>query len=116
MFPVCADIKFFEIRKPENVKITTIMNPPFGVRVENQNADRAFLKKAFSFSDVIYSIHMAGEKVRAFISNYSKRFNWKIDNIIPYNMSLEKSFQFHERKTKKIDVDVYRLKKNKNKK
>ena len=116
VFPICATIKFFEIHKPENVKITTIMNPPFGARIENKKADRIFLEKAFSFSDVIYSIHMAGDKVRNFMSDYSKRFNWKIDNIIPYNMSLEKSFEFHERKVKKINVDVYRFKKIKNKK
>ena len=113
IFPICSDIKYFEISKknlPKNIKITTIMNPPFGVKT--RSADRAFLDKAFSFSDVVYSIHLAGEKIQHFIINYVTRFKWKIDNILPYNMILEKSFPFHTKKTKKIDVNVYRFIKN----
>ena len=110
IFPINADIESIEISTrniPENVKITTIMNPPFGV--QTKTADRPFLAKAFSFSDVVYSIHLAGEKIRNFITNYIKKFNWKIDNILPFTLLLEKSFQFHTQKIKKIDVSVYRF-------
>ncbi|TFG01631.1 MAG: DNA methylase [Promethearchaeota archaeon] len=110
IFPICAEVKYLEISKlfmPKNLKITTIMNPPFGV--QNKTADRIFLEKAFSFSDVIYSIHLASEKVHKFILNYIKKFNWKVDNVIPFNMILEKSFKFHTQKIKKIDVNLYRF-------
>ncbi|MFX1575182.1 MAG: METTL5 family protein [Promethearchaeota archaeon] len=113
IFPICSDIQYFEISKrnlPKNIKITTIMNPPFGVKTKF--ADRAFLKKAFTFSDVVYSIHLAGEKIHNFITNYINKLNWKIDNIFPYNMILEKSFPFHTKTKKKISVNVYRLIKN----
>ena len=83
------------------------MNPPFGV--QTKSADRIFLEKAFSFADVVYSIHLAGEKVQNFIKSFIKKLNWTIDNIIPYNLILEHSFPFHSRKTKKINVDVYRI-------
>jgi len=109
--PVCVDVIYFELKKSE--KITTIMNPPFGSRNENKYADRQFLETAFSFSDVIYSIHSASDKVRNFISKFAMKFNWKIDNVIPYKLRLEKSFQFHQQKVKFIDVEVYRFKKNK---
>ncbi len=108
--PVCADIRNFEISRhflPINVKITTVMNPPFGVKTKS--SDRPFLIKAFSFSDVIYSIHLSSKKTQDFISNFIERFNWKIDNIIPYNMILENSFPFHSQKSKNIEVDVYRF-------
>lgn len=110
IFPVCADIKNFEISNlllSSGVKITTIMNPPFGV--QKRGADKMFLEKAFSFSDVIYSIHTTGEKVKKFISNLAKKFNWKVDNVLPYNLTLDRTFPFHTQKTKIIDVNIYRL-------
>ena len=112
--PICTEIGHLEISKtylPDNTKITTIMNPPFGV--QTKSADRIFLKKAFSFSDVVYSIHVAGDKVQNFLKKFIRTFYWKIDNIIPYNLILEKSFPFHSQKTKKIEVDVYRFIKEK---
>lgn len=90
-----------------NLKITTIMNPPFGV--QTRKADRFFLEKSFSFSDVIYSIHLAGEKTERFIQRFVKQHNWTIDYILPLNMVLERSFNFHTQKMKKINVNVYRL-------
>jgi len=110
IFPICADIEYFEISKkhiPKKMKVTTIMNPPFGV--QTKFADRYFLIKAFSFSDIIYSIHLANEKVKKFISSYIKKFDWKIDNVLPFTMVLEKSFPFHTQKTKKVNVHVYRF-------
>jgi len=83
------------------------MNPPFGV--QHKTADRIFLKKAFSFSDVVYSIHLASTNVHRFIIDYVKKFNWKVDNVLPFNMILEKSFKFHTQKRKKINVNVYRF-------
>jgi putative methylase len=112
--PICSDIKFFNISKrllPPNIKATTIMNPPFGV--QTRSADRIFLERAFSFSDVVYSLHIAGEKVQRFISNYIQKFDWIIDNILPFHMVLDRAFPFHNQKRKRIDVNVYRfIKKN----
>ncbi|UCD00910.1 MAG: 50S ribosomal protein L11 methyltransferase [Promethearchaeota archaeon] len=110
IFPICADIEYFQISKRlihKNMKVTTIMNPPFGV--QTRFADRAFLKKAISFSDIIYSIHLANKKIYKFISNYVKKLKWKIDNVLPFTMILERAFPFHTQNTKKIDVHVYRF-------
>ncbi len=110
VLPICIEIAHLEISKfhlPKNLKITTIMNPPFGV--QTKSADRIFLEKAFNFSDVVYSIHLAGEKIQNFVNKFVKKFDWNIDNIIPYNLILERSFPFHSQKMKKIDVNVYRF-------
>jgi predicted RNA methylase len=58
------------------------MNPPFGI--QKSKADRKFLDQAFRISHVIYSIHR-------------------------FNMLLERSFFFHTKKEKEIDVTIYRF-------
>jgi len=110
IFPICTDVKNFEISKfllPKNSQITTIMNPPFGVK--KRTADRIFLERAFAFSNIVYSIHLANKGVHNFISNFIRKYNWKIDYVLPFNMILERSFQFHEQKKKKINVNLYRF-------
>ena len=110
IFPICSDIDKFEISNsilPRNLKITTIMNPPFGV--QKKAADRVFLEKAFNISDVVYSVHLANVNVSKFISNYIKNFNWKIDYVYPFNMILERTFPFHSKKRKNINVEIYRF-------
>ncbi|MBA7706913.1 hypothetical protein ES703_115772 [subsurface metagenome] len=83
------------------------MNPPFGVK--KRTADRIFLERAFAFSNIVYSIHLANKGVHNFISNFIRKYNWKIDYVLPFNMILERSFQFHEQKKKKINVNLYRF-------
>jgi len=110
IFPICTDVKYFEISKfllLKNSQITTIMNPPFGVK--KRTADRIFLERAFAFSNIVYSIHLANKGVHNFISNFIRKYNWKIDYVLPFNMILERSFQFHEQKKKKINVNLYRF-------
>lgn len=107
--PLISDMRTLEFSKEfiENHAITTLMNPPFGV--QTRKADRIFLQKAFSFSDVIYSIHMAGKKVHGFLDKFSREFGWIIDYTYPLLMTLEKSYKFHTQKTKKINTRVYRF-------
>lgn len=107
IFPICTDVKYFEISKFLLPQITTIMNPPFGVK--KRTADRIFLERAFAFSNIVYSIHLANKGVHNFISNFIRKYNWKIDYVLPFNMILERSFQFHEQKKKKINVNLYRF-------
>lgn len=108
--PICADIGCLEFSRnltDKDKKITTIMNPPFGVK--KRAADRIFLEKAFSFSNVVYSIHLAGEKVLHFIRKFCEKHDWYVDNFFPYKIILEKSFQFHTKKLHAIDVNVFRF-------
>ncbi len=110
IFPLCSNVANLEFNKTfllRNAPITTIMNPPFGV--QKKAADRVFLEKAFTISDVVYSIHLANVNVSKFISNYIKNFNWKIDYVYPFNMILERTFPFHSKKRKNINVEIYRF-------
>ena len=85
------------------------MNPPFGV--QKKKADRIFLEKAFTFSNIVYSIHLSNQRVQNFIRNYIKKYKWEIDYIFPYQLELEKTYAFHNYSSKKIDVDIYRFRK-----
>lgn len=109
--PLCCDVDKIpleiESQYTKDSQITTIMNPPFGV--QKKYADRKFLKAAMNLSDVIYSIHLASDKVHNFIKNYVKKFGWTIDYVLPYNMIIEGTFPFHKKDRKQIDVNVYRF-------
>jgi putative methylase len=111
IFPLCTEVNHFEIVKqllPKGIHITTIENPPFGV--QRKTADRFFLQKAFSFSDVVYSIHVANQKVHQFLKKFIKKFNWEIDYVFPFNLKLERTYEFHKQKTKSVNVNIYRFK------
>lgn len=107
---ICSDIQHLSInsKKFENLKITTIMNPPFGV--QRKSADRPFLEKALLFSDIVYSIHLANSDVTNFIEKFIDQYeNWVIDLILPFQMILDRSFSFHQKERKMIHVNVFRI-------
>ncbi|MFW9951264.1 MAG: METTL5 family protein [Candidatus Thorarchaeota archaeon] len=111
ILPICSDVNHFDIVRellPMDLHITTIENPPFGV--QKKTADRFFLQKAFSFSDVVYSIHLANQKVHQFLTSFIKKFNWKIDYVFPFQLKLDRTYEFHTLKTKSINVNIYRFK------
>ena len=111
ILPICSDVNHFNIvRKllPKNLNITTIENPPFGV--QRKTADRFFLQKAFSFSNVVYSIHLANQKVHHFLTTFIRKFDWKIDYVFPFQLKLDRTYEFHKQKTKSVDVNIYRFK------
>lgn len=109
--PLCCDVDKLPLELTTQFtdvsQITTIMNPPFGV--QKKYADRKFLKAAMKLSDVIYSIHLASERVHNFIKNYVRKNGWTIDYVLPYNMIIEGTFPFHKKDRKQIDVNLYRF-------
>ncbi|GAH46039.1 unnamed protein product, partial [marine sediment metagenome] len=107
ILPLCSDVNHVEFAKLVMLKelhITTIENPPFGV--QKKTADRFFLQKAFSFSDVVYSIHLANQKVHQFLTKFIKKFNWEIDYVFPFQLKLNRTYEFHKQKTKFVDVNI----------
>jgi putative methylase len=110
IYPICMDVSHFSFNKHfllDDVQITTIMNPPFGV--QRKRADRVFLMSAFTYSDVIYSIHLDHQDVFKFISKFVGKNGWAIDYSFPFQMRLERSFPFHSKKMKEINVRIYRF-------
>ena len=84
---------------------TVIMNPPYGSRTAH--ADIAFLEKAFKLAPVTYTIHKSS--TRNFLTAYVKRSERKIDQIRNMTMELPRLFTFHTRKSKDVEVDLYRI-------
>jgi len=101
---ICADIKYVQSKK----RVTTIMNPPFGI--QRRHADRPFLKKAFEISTVIYTIHSAGSS--GFIDRMAKNYGFKVTHLWKFLIPLKKTYSFHEKAFKYIPVEVFRIEKN----
>lgn len=81
----------------------TIMNPPFGTR--NKGIDILAVEKALELSNVVYTIHK--RSTRNYILN--KFENAEI--IAEVNYDLERSYNFHKKDKKFIEVDLYRISK-----
>ncbi|RMF89142.1 MAG: methyltransferase domain-containing protein [Methanobacteriota archaeon] len=86
---------------------TVVMNPPFGVK--RPGADRAFLTAALRTGKVIYTMHKT--TTRDFIKKYIDRLGGKVTDIAAVDFGLPRSYGFHRKRLKKIEVDVYRIEK-----
>jgi putative methylase len=95
---VCLDVADIE----DHVK-TTLMNPPFGARIKGR--DRPFLSSALKTSDVIYSIHNRGSL--AFIQKFIKPA--VITHSYVAKFPLKRTFDFHKKERKVIEVEIFRI-------
>lgn len=86
---------------------TVVMNPPFGVKV--RKADKAFLEKAFTFADSIYSLHKIESK--DFISKVSAEYGFKVVEIVPISMEILRSYSFHKLDSKIVDIGLWVMRK-----
>lgn len=98
---VACDVKTLAIKAKG---LTTIMNPPFGIK--KRHADKPFLIKAMEFSNVIYTMHSAGSE-RFVKALCNKKF--KITHLWKYKIPLKRTYSFHEKEFKFIAIEVYRL-------
>lgn len=83
---------------------TVLMNPPFGAQ-KTSAGDRPFLKAATNIAGVIYSIHNLGSEgfIRRFVEPC------RIEEIYRIKYPLKRSFQFHAKEVKTIEVELYRI-------
>lgn len=84
---------------------TVLQNPPFGTRASG--ADRPFLKAALSSGKVIYSMHKSS--TRDFIREFISKMGGTITDISQMRFGLPRSYGFHKKEIKIIDVDIYRI-------
>ncbi len=101
---VNKDIKDFN-KKADVV----IMNPPFGTKVKY--ADREFLLKAMQISKKIYSLH----KITSvnFIEKIARDNSFKVLDIIRFKLPLRRSYLFHRKEVRNVDVGFWILEKEK---
>ena len=84
---------------------TVFMNPPFGC--QNRNADRAFLEKAMSCAECVYSIHMAEtlDFVEGFCAERGRSVTWRKT----YKYEIPHTFSFHKKAKMSVDVVVVNI-------
>jgi putative methylase len=86
---------------------TVLQNPPFGV--QRRRADRRFITKSLELSSTIYSFHKGGEGNREFIKRFIEEHGGKVTTIFPLKMEIPRMFNFHTKKKKITQVDLYRI-------
>ncbi len=89
---------------------TILQNPPFGV--QQIRADRKFIKKALELGTTIYSFHKSGKNNREFIKRFIERHGGRINKIFPLKMEIPRMFEFHTKRKRNIEVDLYRIEGN----
>jgi putative methylase len=89
---------------------TVVQNPPFGVHA--RGADRAFLEKALEIAPVVYSIHK--RETREFVHRYVRALGGEVAELMPARFELPRSYDFHKKERKFIDVDIYRIRRLRN--
>ena len=96
------DVKYFN-----NKVDVVVMNPPFGTKIKY--SDREFLLKAFEISNKIYSLH----KITSinFIEKIARDNGFKVLDIIRFKIPLRRSYLFHRKKIKNVDVGLWILEK-----
>jgi len=97
---VNKDINLFD-----NKINVVFMNPPFGVQVEH--ADRRFLDKAMSVSEMIYSIHKIESE--SFIKKFGKDRGFSVLGVKKIKMRLKNTQVFHKRMGYVVNVGCFRL-------
>jgi putative methylase len=86
---------------------TVLQNPPFGV--QRRGADRKFIEKSLELGRRIYSLHKSGERNREFIKRFIERHGGKVTGIFPMKMDIPRMFEFHTKKRRSIQADLYRI-------
>jgi putative methylase len=94
-----------EVSSIAGVCDTVVQNPPFGVK--NKGADRPFITKALETGKVIYTMHKT--TTRGFIEGFVNKLGGKITDKTTVKFALPKSYDFHKKRIKRIDVDIYRI-------
>ena len=94
------DVKDFNKRAD-----VVVMNPPFGTKVKH--VDREFLLKAMEISNKIYSLHKLTSV--KFINGLAEDNGFRIVDIVKFNLLLRKSYKFHKKKVKSVDIGLWIL-------
>jgi putative methylase len=84
---------------------TVVMNPPYGTR--SPHKDVSFLLRAFELAPTVYSIHKSS--TRDYLVSLVERQGRRVDEVRSMKMRIPRSFEFHTKKWRNIDVDLYRI-------
>ena len=102
-YPLIADVAEFKERVD-----TVVQNPPFGTKAKH--ADRVFLMQAFEVADVIYSLHKI--ETADFVKKLAADNGFSVTNIMPLQLQLKNTYEFHRSKMRRVAVGLFRIAKN----
>jgi len=86
---------------------TVLQNPPFGV--QRRRADRKFIKKSLELGRTVYSLHKGGKNNREFIKRFIERHGGRVTGMFPMGMDIPRLFEFHTKRKRTVQVDLYRI-------
>ncbi len=101
---VLGDVNALTLRNPVD---TVVSNPPFGTK--KRGADLEFLRKATSIAEVVYSIHLAGDSNRKFLSDAIRKMGGSVTQIETFQFPIPKIYEFHRKAKHLVKVDLYRI-------
>ena len=84
---------------------TAVMNPPYGTRIPHN--DTKFLSRALELAPVVYSVHK--NSTRDYLLRFVEARGWKVNEVRSMKMVIPHLFEFHRRKLKPVEVDLYRI-------
>ncbi len=87
---------------------TVLQNPPFGTKTKH--ADRQFLIQAFLIAPVIYSFHKINTS--DFVKKLAADNGFSVTNILPMQLQLKKTHNFHRSKLRRVEVGCFRIEKD----
>lgn len=87
--------------------VTVLMNPPFGARDGNRNADRGFLATASRVASVSYSVHNAGSE--EFVEAFAADNGGEVTHAFAADFAIDAQFDHHEDESRDVDAEVYRI-------
>ncbi len=82
-----------------------LMNPPYGTR--SPHADVRFLSQAFQLAPISYSIHKSS--TRKFLVHFIEKNGRHVDQVRSMAMPIPHLFSFHTKKSRTVQVDLYRI-------
>lgn len=84
-----------------------IQNPPFGTK--DKHADKLFLEKAMSISNVVYSFHKV--ETKEFVNKFILDKGFRTTHFFEFDFPLKHSMDHHRKKVEKIKVGCWRIEK-----
>lgn len=100
-----VDFRVCEIKDFNEKGDTVIQNPPFGAQM--RHADRPFLEKAMTLSNVVYSLHLS--ETQEFIEKLADKNNMLITHTKGYEFAIKHTFDFHTKEKKNFEVTMFRF-------
>jgi len=103
---LCADVETLCLT-PKTQEMVSIQNPPFGAQFAGRGMDQVFLKKAFSLSAAVYSLHKL--ETGEFLKKLGAVHGFETELLNSYAFPLPHQFHFHRKEKAFTSVGLFRF-------